>query len=646
MGSFVLDFSAYNALLSSNGHGTSYYGVDDAYLGGGDPGLTAGLGRRPGNLNYHLNQQQQQQHQQQQQNIGQHVYPRHQISNRYIVHERNSLARLEAERSYQDRRKQQIANFGSTWLKPPGVAKTLFQIREEHREQEEQAEAERREELAQQLAQAEAAALAGADGTVVGDGGEGPDLTGEPGGATDLLDGGNEGDVAAGMHAEMMDEDGEQDLDNDVPDADDADFSFGNNDDQDDPFASSSEDEDEDEDEDESEDGDEEVADAVDDSVVGLSHLAENNNDDRNILTGAEDDAESVHALGYPHQTPNQRQQMQQDAYMSSAAIAVTGQLPAVDGAAATPGRSIEEERAQARARAAERHEMRQLRAAEDRMRALRAHPRLSGAGMTMGMGLGAGLSGDDEDLDEEDQAQMLQEEDLIRVSNNPNASGGWQQQRQGRRQSRRQRWPTSDNDNNIARGNLHNPANNTNSSSYMDDRIDQVGNINFENEDHDESGLELDMNADLDDNSRVSQAMELSAFDDESGDLDQGGSYEHTDTEAELSSSVLGVDDDNDEGPHLPQHNYLASADTVSGRSTSLAAPRLSGISIGSLSQSQGHGYSHDRVSTGSASGAHHRQRLRSSLARSDRNSMDISSFLSQDGSSAFGSSPQLRRL
>lgn len=50
-----------------------------------------------------------------------------------------------------------MSNYGSAWLKPPGVSKTLFQMREERREAEEQAEVQRREQqLAAQLAEAEA----------------------------------------------------------------------------------------------------------------------------------------------------------------------------------------------------------------------------------------------------------------------------------------------------------------------------------------------------------------------------------------------------------------------------------------------------------------------------------------------------------
>ncbi|CAK7202918.1 hypothetical protein SEUCBS139899_005645 [Sporothrix eucalyptigena] len=629
MGSFVLDFSAYNALLSSNGHGTSYYGADDAYLGGGDPGLSVAPGRRPGHLHHHLNQHHHQQQQQQQQHgLGQNSYPRHQISNRYIVYDRNSLPRLEAEKTYQDRRKHNIANFGSTWLKPPGVAKTLFQIREECREQEEQAEAERREELAQQLAQAEAAALEGADGTALEDGavGDGVDLTGEPGGATDLMGGGDGDEVIAGMDADMMDEDAEQDLDNDVPDADAEDFSFGNNDDEDDPFASSSEEEDEED------DGDEDNEDGEDDAGEDDTRpevLAGNESGDGSLLAGAGEDTDRAHGLHYTHHSP---QHQRQDVYVSTPATAAVGSSSAVT-ATVTPVRSIEEQRAQARARAAERREMRQMRAAEDRMRAMRAHPRLS----SMGMGLGIGLYGGEEDLDEEDQAQMLQEDDLVREASSPNISSIQLQQQHGQQQGRRRHRHTNDNDTNIARGNLRGGANN-NSSSFIDDRIHQDDDAGFEQEYDGESGLEMDMDADLDDDGDAGAAMDLSAFGDADG-------YEHTDTEAELSSSVVGGDDDNDEGHSLPHQNFLALAGAASG-SSSMAAPRSSGIGMGSMGHGHGHSHGHGRASGVSASGGRHRQQLRSSLARSDRNSMDISSLLSQDGSSAFGSSPQMRRL
>ena len=101
-----------------------------------------------------------------------------------------------------ERRKHNVSNFGSTWLKPPGVAKSLFQMREERREAEEHAEAMRREQLAQQLADAEGAGAGGDDMGVT-------DLDGEPMDEDGMMEGG-------------------RDLDDEIPDADDADgFEFG-----------------------------------------------------------------------------------------------------------------------------------------------------------------------------------------------------------------------------------------------------------------------------------------------------------------------------------------------------------------------------------------------------------------------------------
>jgi hypothetical protein len=85
-----------------------------------------------------------------------------------------------------ERRKQNIQNYGNAWIKPPGIPKTLYQLREEKREQEEHQEALRREQLAQELADAEAE------------------------GAAELLQG-------EGMDGEM---DEVRDLDDFVPDAD------------------------------------------------------------------------------------------------------------------------------------------------------------------------------------------------------------------------------------------------------------------------------------------------------------------------------------------------------------------------------------------------------------------------------------------
>lgn len=127
------------------------------------------------------------------------------------VLERTALARLAADEAYMHRRRVNVQNYGSTWLRPPGIPKTLHQMREEKREQEEHQEAMRREQLAHELAEAEAEAAGGDD------------------------------------DEEAMDDvqlDGAQDLDDEIPDADD-DFALG---------GSSSQEEEEEDDDDEEED--------------------------------------------------------------------------------------------------------------------------------------------------------------------------------------------------------------------------------------------------------------------------------------------------------------------------------------------------------------------------------------------------------
>ena len=100
------------------------------------------------------------------QNAGAHPHRRHNAPHR------TPLARLRLDEEYADRRKQNIQNYGNSWIKPPGVPKSLYQIREEKREMEEHQEALRREALAQELAEAEAEAaetmlqLEGAGGEV------------------------------------------------------------------------------------------------------------------------------------------------------------------------------------------------------------------------------------------------------------------------------------------------------------------------------------------------------------------------------------------------------------------------------------------------------------------------------------------------
>ncbi|KAK0613825.1 Apc15p protein-domain-containing protein [Immersiella caudata] len=144
--------------------------------------------------------------------------PGHTHSAAHII-ERSALGRLRDDERTNDRRRGNVANLGHTWLKPPGVTKTLFQLREERREAEEHAEAMRREMLAQELAEAEA--------------GNALPMEGEEG----VLGVDGEGDE------QMMEGEGVRDLDDDIPDADDGGFGFDG--------ASDDEEEEEEDDEDE-----------------------------------------------------------------------------------------------------------------------------------------------------------------------------------------------------------------------------------------------------------------------------------------------------------------------------------------------------------------------------------------------------------
>ncbi|KAI6381050.1 hypothetical protein MCOR25_001350 [Pyricularia grisea] len=110
--------------------------------------------------------------------------------------ERSALARLRADEALQERRRHNVGNFGATWLKPPGITKSLYQLREERREAEEHAEAMRREQLAQQLAEAEA----DGEGLIEGEG--------------DIMDEAEDGVEDAGEAP------AERDLDDEIPDAD------------------------------------------------------------------------------------------------------------------------------------------------------------------------------------------------------------------------------------------------------------------------------------------------------------------------------------------------------------------------------------------------------------------------------------------
>ncbi|KAK7746918.1 hypothetical protein SLS53_002106 [Cytospora paraplurivora] len=152
--------------------------------------------------------------------------------------ERTPLARLRLEEQLMERRRLNVTNFGSAWLKPPGVPKTLFQMREERREAVEHAEAVRREQqLVASMAEAETEGMTGEDGmdeSMVGGGG------------------GEEGEEV-------------QDLDDDIPEAEG--FGFDGDD---------SEDEDDDETVEEQEEEEEDTEDEDDEeaSVTGTRNNA------------------------------------------------------------------------------------------------------------------------------------------------------------------------------------------------------------------------------------------------------------------------------------------------------------------------------------------------------------------------------------
>lgn len=137
--------------------------------------------------------------------------------------ERSILGRLRADELLVDRRLHHVSHFGSTWLKPPGIPKTLHQIREERREQEEHQEAMRREQIAQELAEA---------------GAMGPgDAEGQPSTLDD--------DIMDDVQLDGAGDE-ERDLDADVPEADD-DFALNSDGDDSDEDNSESSDEDEEE---------------------------------------------------------------------------------------------------------------------------------------------------------------------------------------------------------------------------------------------------------------------------------------------------------------------------------------------------------------------------------------------------------------
>lgn len=312
---------------------------------------------------------------------------------------------------------------GQTWLKPPGVGKTLFQLREERREAEEHAEAMRREMVAQELADAEAANATG----VMEEEGVAPVVR---------MDG--DGDEVMMMEGEEdMSGMGGRDLDDDIPDADEGGFGFDG--------VSDDEEEEDEEDDDESDD---------------------------------EEGEESY--------------------------------LPA-----------------QARLGRRQTNEVANIRAVEDRMRQMIAR----GGGASVG----GDMYGADEDIDEEDQAHILEEDDLVVVM-------------------------------------------------YPDE-------------------MEPDMDMGMDGN-----------LDDDIPEAESGG-YEHTDSEASLSSDEEASEQNVSYGgmrtPHLPPPRSSLPGGSGGRSGASVAAP-------GSW---------------------------RYSARRAPRSSLDLSSILSRDGSSVQGSSPRLQR-
>ncbi|KAH8677428.1 Apc15p protein-domain-containing protein [Xylariales sp. PMI_506] len=123
--------------------------------------------------------------------------------------DRSPLARLRADEQNIERRLHNVAHFGSTWLKPPGVPKTLHQIREERREQDDHQEALRREQLAQELADAEAEAGMGEPEAALGGAGDAD------------ADDDAMGDAAGSDAMDDVQLDGARDLDDEIPEADD-----------------------------------------------------------------------------------------------------------------------------------------------------------------------------------------------------------------------------------------------------------------------------------------------------------------------------------------------------------------------------------------------------------------------------------------
>ncbi len=134
------------------------------------------------------------------------------------VHDRSNMAlRIRRQMAYDEERKRNIRMFGATWLKPPGVHKTLQQMLDEAAEREEQARMlEQAEEEAAALEAQEEGNMTGdvtGDGTgnTTGNGGTPPNGTGTAATAAGVTDGQNQQNEGA--------DEFEHDLDDDIPDA-------------------------------------------------------------------------------------------------------------------------------------------------------------------------------------------------------------------------------------------------------------------------------------------------------------------------------------------------------------------------------------------------------------------------------------------
>ncbi|RGP68024.1 replicase poly 1a [Fusarium longipes] len=180
-----------------------------------------------------------------------------QARQRKNVIERSLLARLAADEQYMQRRRLNVQNYGSVWLKPPGVPKTLHQMREEKREQEEHQEAVRREQLAQELAEAEAEGAPGEEGTM--------------------------DDVQL---------DGAQDLDDEIPDADEG---YGFDDDEDDDDEEEEEEEEEEEGEEDGEETDDEAVRAERQNDLMAARMRMGDDAFREALVRGEPDANDMY---------------------------------------------------------------------------------------------------------------------------------------------------------------------------------------------------------------------------------------------------------------------------------------------------------------------------------------------------------------